>query len=86
MLTREQIAVILMNYANSKKIAVSKHANLSSYSDYTSISIWASDALSWAIAEGLLKGKSHCVLDPKSNATRAEVAAIVMRFMETLNK
>ena len=80
-ITREQMAAILMNYAQYKGQDVSARADLSAYSDAESVSAWAEEAMSWANAEGLINGMSDTELAPKGHATRAQVAAILQRFL-----
>ena len=80
-ITREQLAAILMNYAQYKGQDVSARATLDTYSDATAISSWANDVMSWAVAEGLLTGVTNDQLQPQGNATRAQVAAILQRFL-----
>ena len=82
-LTREQFATILHRYAAYKGYDTSKRAALSTYTDAASISVWARDAMQWANAEGLIRGRTETTLVPKGSATRAEAAAILMRFLET---
>jgi uncharacterized repeat protein (TIGR02543 family) len=84
--TREQMAVILMNYAKLKNYDVSAEADLSAFNDQSAISSWAVDTMAWANAEGLINGKGGGALDPAGNATRAEVAAILQRFIEAFVK
>ena len=80
-ITREQMAAILMNYAQYKGQDVSARATLDTYNDATAISSWANDVMSWAVAEGLLTGVTNDQLQPQGNATRAQVAAILERFL-----
>ena len=80
-ITREQLAAILMNYAQYKGQDVSARATLDTYNDATAISSWANDVMSWAVAEGLLIGVTNDQLQPQGNATRAQVAAILQRFL-----
>ena len=80
-ITREQLAAILMNYAVYKGYDVSARADLSHYSDADSISSWANDVLLWAVAEGLLTGVTDDTIAPQAHATRAQVAAILQRFL-----
>lgn len=82
-LTREQFAAILHRYAAYKGYDTSKRAALSTYTDAASISVWARDAMQWANAEELIIGRTETTLVPKGSATRAEAAAILMRFLET---
>ena len=84
-ITREQLAVILMNYAKYKGYDITTRADLSGYEDAKSISSWAKDAMSWANAEGLIQGTGSS-LKPTGNATRAEVAVILYRFLVKFEK
>ena len=78
-ITREQLAAILMNYASYKGEDVSNRADLTSYTDQPST--WAQEAISWSVAEGLLTGVTADTLQPQGAATRAQVAAILQRFL-----
>ena len=80
-ITREQLAAMLMNYAAYKGQDVSARANLSAYSDAAAISSWANDVMQWAFAEGLISGMTEDTLQPQGSATRAQVAAILERFL-----
>lgn len=84
-ITREQMAVILMNYAKFKGYDVSMSTDLSKYTDEGSISGWAKDAISWANAAGLIRGDS-AKLTPAGYAERCQVAAILQRFIENFVK
>lgn len=84
-ITREQLATILYRYAKQKGYDVSKSAALTAYSDAGKVSGYAAEAMQWAVAEGLLQG-SNGKLDPQGSATRAQVATILMRFMEKIAK
>jgi hypothetical protein len=84
-ITREQMAVILMNYAKFKGYDVSMSADLSKYTDAGSISSWAKDAISWANANALIQGDG-AKLTPTGNAERCQVAAILQRFIENVAK
>ena len=79
-ITREQLAAMLMNYAQWKGQDTSARADLSDYTDQPST--WAEDVVSWAVAEGLLNGVTDDQLQPQGQATRAQVAAILERFLE----
>ena len=81
--TREQMAVFLMRYAGHLGLDVSKRADLSAFPDGAETSAWASQAMSWAVAEGLFSGRDG-QLDPTDGATRAEASAVVMRFINGL--
>lgn len=84
--TREQLAAILYRYAQYKKYDVSGAKSLDGYTDAQSVSSYAVPALQWANAAGVVNGKSGSKLDPKGYATRAEVAAMLMRFCENVEK
>lgn len=84
-ITREQLATILYRYAKQKGYDVSKSAALTGFSDADKVSGYASEAMQWAVAEGLLQG-SNGKLNPQGSATRAQVATILMRFMEKFAK
>lgn len=79
-LTREQMATILFRYARYKGIDTSPKADISRYSDAMSVNSYALDAIRWANYEGLLVGNSSTTLAPTKKITRAEAAAIFMRF------
>lgn len=85
-LTREQLALILYNYAKSEGHSTSTKADLSKFADDTSTSPWAQQAMSWAVGEGLLSGRGVNMLYPTGTATRAEVAQIMMNFCENVAK
>lgn len=75
-ITREQIASILWRLAGKPVYS----ASLRSYTDYASVSDYAYDAMSWAVGSGYVKG-SGAKLSPKNNATRAEVAVMLHRYL-----
>lgn len=83
--TREQMAEILYNYAHSKGYDVSARADLTAFPDAGSVSGWAEEALSWANAAGLINGTvrdGQTILDPQGSASRAQVAMILMNYVE----
>ena len=80
-ITREQLAAILMNYAAYKGQDVSARASLDAYSDAENVSTWATDTMSWAVAEGYITGMTADTLQPQGSATRAQVAAILERYL-----
>lgn len=82
-ITREQMATILYRYANSIDIDTSARGDLNSFADENEVSTFAAHAMSWAVAEGLINGAGGKLM-PKGNATRAQVAAILMRFVENV--
>ena len=85
-ITREQLAAMLYRYAKMKGYDVSASASLSGYTDASSVSGWATDAMRWAVSAGLINGRTATTLAPQGNATRAEVASILMRFMQKYTK
>ena len=83
--TREQTAEILYNYAHSKGYDVSARADLTAFPDAGSVSGWAEKALSWANAAGIINGTvrdGQTILDPQGSASRAQVAMILMNYVE----
>ena len=85
-ITREQLAAILFRYAKACGHDVSARAELTAYADAAQVSTWASDAVRWAVAAGLISGRSGAQLAPKGEATRAEVAVILMNFVQKVVK
>ena len=85
-ITREQMAAVIYRYAKFKGYDVSDEAELSAFADTDAISDWALDALAWANAKELVKGTTDTTVSPKDTATRAQVAAILMRFCENIAK
>lgn len=81
-ITREQMAAILYRYAAYKGYDISAQADLSGYADAGSVSGWASDAMRWTVAKGLIGGTSNTTLSPSGSALRCQVATILMRFCE----
>ena len=79
--TREQLAAMLYRYAGTPEPT----GSLDGFNDKDAVSDYAADALCWAVDEGLLTGKGGGWLDPAGTATRAEMAAILMRFTESHN-
>ena len=84
-ITREQMATILYRYCNGKGIDTSKQASLSGFPDAGKVSSYAQTAMQWAVAEKLVNGSDGKLL-PQGNATRAQVATILMRFIENIVK
>ena len=80
-LTREQLATVLYRYAESMGFDVSASVDLSGFPDAGDIQSYATQALSWAVAEGLLQGFEDDSLQPGGTATRAQIATILMRFL-----
>lgn len=85
-ITREQMAAILYRYAQHKGYDVTAKADLSMFTDAAQVSTYATDAMAWANASGLISGTSATTLSPAGSATRAQVATILMRFCENIAK
>lgn len=86
-LTREQLTAILYRYCKYKGMDVSTDVSFYGYPDVADVDAWAYDSYLWAIGAGLIAGNQingKTMLDPKGNATRAQVATIFMRFVENL--
>ena len=84
-LTREQMAMMLYRFAGYLGSNTEKRADLSAYGDADAVSAAAQDAMAWAVAEGLVNGRSAAELAPKAGATRAELATILSRFAALQN-
>ena len=81
--TREQLAAILYRYAQAKGYDTTQGGMaVREFSDSASISDWAQEAMAWAVNAQVLSGKGNGVLDPQGTATRAEVAQMLMNFVE----
>ena len=79
-ITREQLAAILWRYAGEPATA----ANLAGYADGASVSAYAVDAMRWCVEHGIITGTTAATLEPQGTATRAQAAAMLMRFAENL--
>ena len=77
---REQLAVVMMRYAQYLGLETPERADLSGFADADQISAYAQEAMSWANAVGLFSGKGDGIMDPQGVATRAEVAAMMARL------
>lgn len=84
-LTREQMAAILYRYAGTKGMDLSADTDLSAFSDHAAVSGYALDAMKWAVDRGLIQGTGNGMLSPQGSATRAQAAAVLMRFCEKLS-
>ena len=85
-ITREQLVTMLYNYAVYKgyDVSVGEDTNILSYDDAFDISEYAIPAIQWACGAGIIEGRTPSTIVPQGTATRAEVAAILMRFMENV--
>ena len=81
-LTREQLVTILYRYAETKGYDVSASADLAGYPDGEEIQAYAREAMAWAVAENIIQGMEDDTLKPAGNASRAQIATILMRFCE----
>ena len=81
-ITREQLAAIFYRYADYKGYDLTVKGNLDTFKDADKITDYAKTAMQWAVSSGLVKGKSGNLLDPQGTATRAEIAAMLHRFIE----
>ena len=81
-ITREQLAAIFYRYADYKGYDLTVKGNLDKFKDADKITDYAETAMGWAVGSGLVKGKSGNLLDPQGTATRAEIAAMLHRFIE----
>lgn len=77
-MTREQLAAMLYRYSGSPAVS----GGVGDYNDAATISSWASDAMVWAVQQGLITGMDEDTLNPQGTATRTQVAAILQRFIE----
>lgn len=82
--TREQLAALICNFVAQQGVDTTACSDLSNFDDAAAVSDWAQDAVSWAHAEGLLAGTSATTLSPQGEATRAQLAAMLVRFSDYL--
>ena len=82
LISREELAAIMHRFANYKKLDTSAKGDLAQFIDQAQIAAWARGNVEWAVGYGLLTGKDDGRIDPQGSATRAETAAILMRFLE----
>ena len=84
--TREQLAVILYRYAVYKgyDVSIGEDTNILSYADFADLSEYAIPAMQWACGAGVITGVTDATLVPQGEATRAQVAAMLMRFVEAI--
>ena len=80
-ITREQLVTMLFNYANKAGLDTSARADMGSFPDAAGVSSWATEAVSWAVAEGILKGVDNTYVAPQGLATRAQAAAFLARYV-----
>ena len=84
--TREQLATMLYRYAVYKgyDVSIGEDTNILSYADFADLSEYAIPAMQWACGAGIVNGTSESTLAPQGEATRAQVAAMLMRFVEAI--
>ena len=80
--TREQLTAIFYRYADYKGYKLTVTGNLDKFEDADKITDYAKTVMQWAVGNGLIKGKAENLLDPQGTATRAEIAAMLHRFVE----
>lgn len=88
-ITREQMAAILFRYAQKLELNMEADDRISSFVDGSSVSSWATDAMNWCVANGLIGGVkvgSTLYLKPQGDATRAQVCAILVRFIQSFSE
>ena len=83
-ITREQLAAMLYRYAKLMELDTSATADLSKFQDAAQVSDYATEAMQWANASGIITGRTGKLLAPQDGATRAETAAMLMRFCQML--
>ena len=83
-LTREQMVTMLYGYAGRDEQLSGSDGALASYQDQASVSDWAAEAMSWALETGVIEGVTATTLQPQGTATRAQCAAMLMRFVENI--
>lgn len=86
-ITREQLVTMLYNYAKAIGAASKNRTGLTSFPDGGNVAGYAQDAMQWAVAEGIISGRAQGgtnYIAPKGTATRAEVAAVLAKFVEYL--
>ncbi|MCD7946893.1 MAG: S-layer homology domain-containing protein [Oscillospiraceae bacterium] len=83
--TREQLATILYRYAQNAGIDTSQSDALSAYTDAAAIDDWALPAMKWAVATGVISGTDSGIITPQGNATRAQIATVLMRYIQMMD-
>lgn len=82
--TREQLALMLYRYASSKNMVSVVTGSIEAFTDKDMVNSWALNAMKWAVEKGIITGKLDNKLDPTGSATRAEVAAMLQRYIENV--
>ncbi len=81
-ITREQLAAIFCRYAQYKGYDVAAAGSLDRFTDKDKVSAWAKEALTWAVSSGIVNGTGSSQLSPQGTTTRAQIAAMLHRFMD----
>ena len=82
--SRQELALMLFNYAKDKGSEPVTTSELEDFSDVDSVAVWAKDAMAWAVRNKLIQGVGSNLLAPASNATRAQTASVILRFIDHL--
>ena len=83
-ITREQLAVMLYRYAQYKGYDTTASGGLSSFPDQSGVASWAREAVTWAVGHGLIAGMGDGTLSPQGDASRAQIATVLMRFVQNM--
>lgn len=83
---RQDLAVILRNYANYKKKNTNVTASLTKFKDYENVNSYANAAMQWAVGSGVITGNDDGTLKPKGNASRAEAASMIQKYCYNVGK
>ena len=86
MVTREQLTVLLQNYAKLQGEDVNASDRVSDFQDGTQVAPWATDAMNWSVEQGLVNGVGDNYLAPQGSAQRSQIAAIFRRMLERPDK
>ena len=76
-ITREQLATMLWRYAGRPE----SEGSLAAFTDGASVSTWAAEAMEWAVSEGIFQGDGRGILNPGGNATRAQIAQVILNYL-----
>ena len=76
----------MYNYSKLYGLDTTESKDVEIFKDSGDVSTWAMDAVEWSVGAGILSGKGDGILDPKGNATRAEIATVLMRYTEKYDK
>ena len=84
--TREQMAMFFYTYSEKNGMDVTGRTDISGFADYDRVHGYALEAMSWAVNVGIISGTSDTTLSPRDSATRAQVATIIMSYVENVVK